>query len=239
MQRITVAIVAYNEEGYLPGLFSDLKKQTYPHDMIEIFLIDSDSTDGTRALMEEFAGNAHTEGFFRALVLDNPKRRQSAGWNKAIRAFLDEKNDLSDALIRVDAHARIAHDFVEKCASALGQNESVVGGARPTIVQGDSAWKRMLWMAEESLFGSSVSTARRDDSPDTSGEEIKEKGKYVKSLFHACYKREVIKKAGFFREDLGRTEDNEYHYRIRRLGYRIYQSPGIHSVQYIRPSLKK
>ena len=36
--KITVFIVAYNEEAYLPRLMEDLKKQTYPHDRIRVIL---------------------------------------------------------------------------------------------------------------------------------------------------------------------------------------------------------
>ena len=213
---ITLAVVAYNEEAYLPRLLTDLRTQTYPHERIEVLLIDSASTDGTRGVMEDFA--KEETSFAAVRVLTNEKKRQSAGWNVAIRAFS------SASLVRVDAHARIPEDFVASCVKAL-ETEDVAGGVRPTLCESDGAWARTLWMAEESLFGSSVSTARRG------GE-----GAYVKSLFHACYRKEVLDTVGEFREDLGRTEDNEFHYRIRKRGYRIYRSPEIYSEQYVRPT---
>ncbi len=266
--KVALAIVAYNEEKYLPALLKDIKKQTYPHEKIEVLLVDSGSDDATKKLMEDFASvsgsfssdesadseeRAHTAGFCRVWVGDNPKKRQSAGWNVAISEFLSEKEEPALALIRVDAHARIPADFVESCVAALGDDvqtpggmEYVVGGARPTICDSDGSFSRMLWMAEESMFGSSVSVARRvdngasEDNPKENRSAIPsekpEDRKYVKSLFHACYRREVLEKVGGFREDLGRTEDNEYHYRIRKNGYKIYRSPHIYSEQYVRPS---
>ena len=264
---ITLAVVAYNEEEHLPALIEDIKGQIYPHDQIELFFIDSASKDHTKALMEEFSEKNDKEdsfGFRRVWVSDNPKRIQSAGWNVAIDEFLSE-SEPTQALVRVDAHARIPKDFVSSCVFALGEDdltgekadetfdkdienvkEYVVGGARPTICDLDGAWSRTLWMAEESMFGSSPSAARRPDEAvksDDSEDERKKtseplsKRTYVKSLFHACYRREVLEKAGGFREDLGRTEDNEFHYRIRKLGYKIYRSPDIYSEQYVRPSL--
>ena len=46
--RVSVCIVAYNEERTLPLLLADIKKQTYDHTKMEIILIDSMSTDQTR-----------------------------------------------------------------------------------------------------------------------------------------------------------------------------------------------
>lgn len=227
---ITVAVVAYNEENDLPALLADIRAQSYDHALTEVLLIDSASTDRTREVMEDFCQkNDPGLPFWKVRVLDNPARRQSAGWNVAIREFS------ADALVRVDAHARIPEDFLASCVSSM-EDEYVVGGARPTRVPDDGgAFATTLWMAEESMFGASVSVARR--SADESDENTKRS--YAKSLFHACYAREVLEKVGGFREDLGRTEDNEFHYRIRKAGYRIYNSPSIYSEQYIRPTLGK
>lgn len=240
MLDITIAIVAYNEESYLPRLLGDILDQTYPHDHIEVLFVDSASTDGTRIVMHDFAKahdglmTADGDKFKHIAIFENPKKRLSAGCNIAIKEFT------TDALVRVDAHARIPNDFIAECVAALGDEsdetfEYVVGGARPTVCESDSAWSKTLWMAEESMFGSSVSQARR--VTDTSDHE--HNGEYVSSIFHVCYRKKVAEDMVGFREDLGRTEDNEFYYRLRKNGYKIYRSPYIYSEQYIRPSLGK
>lgn len=65
------------------------------------------------------------------------------------------------------------------------------------------------------------------------------KRRYVDSVFHAAYRREVFRTVGGFNECLGRTEDNELHYRIRKAGYKICCEPKIKSYQYIRSGLIK
>lgn len=60
----------------------------------------------------------------------------------------------------------------------------------------------------------------------------KSEKQYVKSLFHGAYRREVLEKVNGFDEQLGRTEDNEFHYRIRQAGYQICYSPEIISYQH-------
>ena len=78
------------------------------------------------------------------------------------------------------------------------------------------------------MFGSSIASYRREG-----------KKSYVKSVFHGAYRRKVFEDVGGFNEALGRTEDNELHYRIRRKGYKICFHPGIHSRQHVRSSLKE
>lgn len=219
--RISVGIVAYNEEKNLPRILEDVVNQTFPHNQMEVVLVDSRSEDGTRDLMLKFA-EEYKDEFFNIQVVDNPKQRQSCGWNHAIRAFTTE------ALIRVDAHSSIPPEFVAENAAALEEGEMVTGGVRPNIVEEDSPWQRVLLTAESSMFGSSAAGFRREG-----------KKAYVKSFFHGAYRREVFEKAGGFREDLGRTEDNEFHYRLRQNGFRLCMVPGIISYQMIRPDLGK
>lgn len=52
-------------------------------------------------------------------------------------------------------------------------------------------------------------------------------------------RRCVLHDVGLFNVDLGRTEDNEYHYRIREAGYKICYSPDINSYQYVRNTMGK
>lgn len=216
---ISVCVIAYNEEKYIGSILEDITKQTYPHDKMEIVLIDGMSTDKTKSIMQDFADTA--KGFKRVLVLDNPKRKQAPGWNVAI------SNYSGDAIIRIDAHASIPEDFVEKNVKVLESGEYVSGGKRPSIIDGTTPWKETLLLAEESQFGSGFAKFRRS-----------EKESYVNSLFHGAYKREVFEKTGFFNENLGRTEDNEIHYRIREAGYKLHYSPDIVSYQHTRNTLK-
>lgn len=216
---VSVCVVAYNEEKALPQLLECIRKQTFSHERIEVCLIDSMSSDRTKAIMQEFA--KEDNGFYNVQILDNPKRKQACGWNVAINSYK------SDAIIRVDAHATIPNDFVKKNMEILENGEFVCGGVRPNIIDESTAWKELLLLAEQSMFGSSIATYRRS-----------EQTSYVKSLFHGCYRREVFEKVRGFDEQLGRTEDNEVHYRIRQAGYKILYSPDIVSYQHTRSSLK-
>lgn len=212
---VSFCVIAYNEEKTIKSLLADIKSQDYPHELMEVVLIDSVSTDSTKKLMEEFS--REDNGFIRVVVLDNPKGKQASGWNVAIR---EAKEDI---ILRIDAHTMIPKEFVSKNVACLKTGEYVSGGARPNIVEEDTPWKHTLLLAEDSLFGSSIAPYRKGHHKS-----------YVKSVFHGAYRKEVFENAGVFNENLGRTEDNEMHYRIRKAGYKICYDPTIISYQHTR-----
>ena len=150
---VSVCIIAYNEEKTLKSLFSDIVHQDYPHEKMEIILVDSMSTDHTKKIMEEFSNQQN--GFERVKVLSNPKKNQAAGWNVAIR------NSIGDIIIRIDAHTKIPKEFVKKNVNCISSGEDVSGGPRPNIAEDNNIWKLTLLLAEKSMFGSSIATYRR------------------------------------------------------------------------------
>lgn len=218
---VSLCVIALNEQGWVESLLSDILAQSYEKKQTEVILIDGGSEDNTKEIFEEFAKKHQTE-FYGIQVLDNPKRTQPCGWNVAIDNFN------GDAMIRVDAHARIPANFIKNNVAVLESGEDICGGYRPTINRDGSKWQETLLIAENSMFGSSVAPYRRNGGRS-----------YVKSLFHGAYRREVFEKAGHFNENLCRTEDNELHYRMRKAGYRFCYDSSITSNQYIRSSLKK
>ncbi len=213
--KLTIGIIAYNEEKYLPDLLEDMKAQKYPHELMEILLINSLSTDGTKKIMEKFK-NENID-FYSVQVLDNPRKSQAAGWNVAIN------NYTGDVFARIDAHTKVTPEYSLYVMENIQNGEMIVGGFRPAVIEKNNPWACVLLQVENSLFGSSINFSRHG----------KEK-KYVKTMFHPAYQREVIDKIGFFNEDLIRTEDNEFHYRIRKAGYRLCYDPRIVSYQYAR-----
>lgn len=221
VKTVTIGIIALNEERYLPKLLEQTLQQTYSLKNVELILVDSGSKDNTKELMQEF--QEKNESKFRDIkLLNNPKKIQAAGWNVVI------ENMSCDALIRLDAHAMIPRDFVEKNVTCLDSGEYVCGGPRTNVIDKNTRWKRTLLTAERSMFGSGIAPYRRSTQT----------MKYVKSVFHTCYRKEVIDKVGLFNEELFRTEDNEYHFRVREAGYKICYNESIRSYYQTRNTLR-
>lgn len=221
LRTVSFGVIAFNEHRYLPDLLNDLIQQTYPKDLIEVILVDGESSDDTWQIMQSFQSQ-HLNEYKDIKILKNGKRIQPAGWNEVIN------NYTADVLLRIDAHARLPEDFIKKNIECINSGEYVCGGPRENIIDENTPWKRLLLMAEQSMFGAGAASYRNGT----------EKRKYVKSLFHGAYRRSVIETVGLFDEELIRTEDNEYHYRVRKAGYKICYNPEIHSFYQTRSSLK-
>ena len=216
MMTISFIVVAYNAAACLPLLLDDLLAQTLPPEQLEVLLVDSASSDGTRRVMEAFSADAP----FPVRVLDNPRRWLASGIIVALRAAA------GDAVIRLDAHARIPADFLQKNLDALAQGEDIVGGC-VSGAQPGTPWEAVMHALDTSRFCGGAAPFRN------SGE-----ARYVDTLAYALYRREVYERVGPYDERLRRTEDNDMHYRMRRAGYRFYFSPEIISYHAARPTLR-
>ena len=123
MTKISFIVVAYNAAQSLDALLGDLLAQTVDPRQLEALLVDSASTDDTAQIMRRFAERAP----FEVKLLENPKRWLACGINVALRAAT------GDAIIRLDAHARMPKDFLQKNLDALARGQDIVGRPRQRL----------------------------------------------------------------------------------------------------------
>ena len=217
---VSVVVVLLNEEKFLPRLIEDFKKQTYNHNEIELIFIDGMSKDDSWKILEDFKNSNHD--FYDVVLLKNPKVILSAGMNVGIKAARGE------CILKVDCHSHITDNFIENNVKIIEEGEDVCGGPRPNIIENADNFSKTLLLVEENMFGSGIADYRKKTTK-----------KYVSSVFQGMYKKSIFDKIGLLDEKVGRVEDNELHYRIRKNGYKIRYSNDILSYQYTRPTLKR
>ena len=217
---VSVIVGLLNEEKFLPRLIEDFKKQTYDHDEIELIFIDGMSKDNSWKILEDFKNSNHD--FYDVVLLKNPKVILSAGMNVGIKAARGE------CILKVDCHSHITDNFIENNVKIIEEGEDVCGGPRPNIIENADNFSKTLLLVEENMFGSGIADYRKKTTK-----------KYVSSVFQGMYKKSIFDKIGLLDEKVGRVEDNELHYRIRKNGYKIRYSNDILSYQYTRPTLKR
>lgn len=217
---VSVVVGLLNEEKFLPRLIEDFKKQTYNHNEIELIFIDGMSKDNSWEILEDFKNSNHD--FYDVVLLKNPKVILSAGMNVGIKAARGE------CILKVDCHSHITDNFIENNVKIIEEGEDVCGGPRPNIIENADNFSKTLLLVEENMFGSGIADYRKKTTK-----------KYVSSVFQGMYKKSIFDKIGLLDEKVGRVEDNELHYRIRKNGYKIRYSNDILSYQYTRPTLKR
>jgi succinoglycan biosynthesis protein ExoA len=207
---VSVLIPCRNEERTVGEVLDAFRAQTYPADRMEVVVADGFSTDATRARLADYA-RAHPE--FSLRVVDNPGRTAPAGLNAGLRAARGE------IILRMDAHAVPAPDYIEQTVEALARTGcDGVGGGIDIRPGGPGIVARAIAAAVGDPFATGGVRYRAGGAP---GE--------VDTVPFAAFRREVFDRIGTFNEQVPVNEDYEFNYRVRAAGGRIWFSPTIRS----------
>lgn len=215
MQRpkVTIGIPCLDEELYIEACIACVLAQDYPAELTEIIVADGGSTDRTREILERLA-REHDN--FR--WIDNPGRIQAAGMNEIIRVAR------GDVLVRLDAHAEYAGDYVSKCIEVLVETgaDNVGGAAR---ARAKNWFQRALCRALASPAGVGGAKFRTEDAEG-----------YVDTVWGGAFPRRVFEEVGMYDPGAIVNEDAELNQRILDAGGRIYLSREIEAYYYPRDS---
>lgn len=216
--NITVSVVmpVYNEEKYIEKCVDSLLMQDYPLENMEWIFVDGCSQDRTVELLEQYK-----IGYPKLIkVLSNPNKIVPYAMNIGI------SESVGKYIVRLDAHADYATDYISKCVYYLETVDADnVGGVAETKSNGfvGNAIAKML----SSKFGVGNSQFR------TNGQSG-----YVDTVPFGAFKRDVFSKYGGYDERLVRNQDNEMNYRIRKNGGKIYLANNIRLSYYCRDSIQ-
>lgn len=213
--KISVIIPCRNERRHIGEFLDSLLAQDLEAGwQIEILVADGFSDDGTRAFLRQYS-----EKTSAVRVIDNPGRIVSTGLNAAIGAAT------GDVIIRMDAHTTYARDYIRECVRALQDSGADnVGG--PWVAEGQGPIGKAIAAAFRSPFctgGGKAHDANYEGDVDT--------------VYLGCWARSIFGRIGLFDPELVRNQDDEFNFRLRRLGGRIWQSPRIKSSYTPRASL--
>lgn len=210
---VSVMMPLYNEAGYIDRCFSSLLRQTYPLDRVEWLLIDGGSTDGTVEKIRAYADRLNLR------ILFNEKRLVTYALNLGVSQAVGRY------IVRLDAHAEYAEDYLEKCVRYLSATDADnVGGI--AVTKGDGVIGRGNAEILSSPFGVGNSKFRTST----------ESG-YVDTVPFGAFRREIFEKIGLFDPQLPRSEDNDFNSRIRAAGGKVYLASDIRFTYYCRSTV--
>ena len=216
---VTVIMPVRNESRHIRETLEGLLAQDYPHDALEVLVIDGDSTDGTSMIVREFAARDP-----RVKLLYNPSRLSSAARNIGVRSAR------GDVLVVIDGHCQFPDTrYIYNLAEAFHKSQAdCLGRPQSLDVAGGSSLQAAIAAARASRLGHNPGSYIYSD----------------KELFvpaHSvgvAYRREVFEQIGEFDESFDACEDVEFNHRLDNAGLRCLLAPSIALRYHPRCTLK-
>lgn len=213
---VSVILPCRNEAAYIGRALDTLIATEYPHDRLEVLVMDGRSDDGTREIVERYS-----ERYPWIRLLDNPRSIVPTALNLGIQAAR------GDIIVRVDAHALYPPHYIPRLVAALETTGAWnVGGPVMVLPSGKGAIARAIAIALAHPFGVGNSWFRIG-TPEP---------RWVDTVAYGCWRRATFETIGLFDEELVRDQDEELNYRLAAAGGRILLLPGAASYYYARPT---
>lgn len=212
MVDFSIAICTYNKAQYLPHALETALAQEYPPERYEIIVVDNNSTDGTRQVIEKYMGR-----FANYVPVQETQPGLSHARNRAL------KEARGAFVVFIDDDCEIAPAYLQHLQQAVAEVErvGVLGG--PVGVKWVTRRPRWWTNGLDAVFN------RTELAPER---RILEDGrKLVGTNF--TVRRDLVQSVGLFDVDLGRkgsglmaSEEVEYVTRVQKAGYRVVYEPG-------------
>ncbi len=217
LPMVTVIMPVRNEQKAIRQSLGSVLAQDYPADRLEVLVADGMSDDGTREIVGEIARCDP-----RVRLVDNPARIMAAGFNTALPFARGE------VIVLLGGHSEVAPDFVWESVALLREHTEAwcVGGPISHVAH--------------SLFGKAVAVAMShrlgvgNASHHFAGYEGYAEGAPFPVLW-----RWVFERVGRFDERLVRNQDDEFYFRIRQAGGKVYISPRIRYTYFVRERIRQ
>lgn len=216
LPTVSILLPVRNEAKFVRKLLEQILMQDYPVELTEIIVCDGLSDDGTREIVAEMQKeHPHIR------LIDNPQRIVPTGLNAGMAASRGE------IIIRIDGHAEIARDFVTENVRILQSRPEVWGCGGNCIHLGTNDFARAAAVAMTSRIGVGNASHRFADYEG-----------YGEGAIFPAFRRWVFSKVGNYDESLVRNQDDELNFRVTQGGGKIYISPRVKSMYYVRDSIK-
>jgi succinoglycan biosynthesis protein ExoA len=213
---VSLVMPVRNEGQFIAECLDAVMEQDYPADRLEVFIVDGMSTDATPGIVRSYGGRK-----IPVRLLENPGKIVPKGMNIALAQAKGE------IIVRVDGHCKIAADYVSRCVDHI-RTEGVDGVGGPVRTMGGTGTARVIALAMSSPFGVGGSAFRT----------MSDRTMLADTVPFPAYTRSIIDRAGPYDEELVRNQDDEYNYRLRKLGAKILLAADVRSEYYSRSSIR-
>lgn len=214
---ISIVVVTKNEEKHIKDCLESLMRLEYPKGKYEIIVVDGNSTDKTREIVEKYLVK---------LIID-----KEGGLANSRNIGIESAK--GDYVASTDADCVVKEDWLKNLVDSIQEaSKDVVAVGGPNLIfEDDAPFAKLVGYMQETFFGSGGAPQSYRIN----------KSKYVFSI-HNCnilYKKSILIREGGFDDRFNVGEDAELNFRLGQKGYKFLYLPDI-IVWHCRPdNLKK
>jgi glycosyltransferase involved in cell wall biosynthesis len=221
MIYLSVVTPVKNEEPFIRKTLEMLIHQNYPSERFEIIVVDGESNDATRDIVNEMISNYPKNNI---KLLSNPSILSSSGRNIGV------KNSQGELIAVIDGHIYIDNNELFQTMERITEEKKALCLARPApLLAPHLKNQKAIWIAiaRKSFLGHSkksyiYSNKEGFVEPESSG---------------FAYKKELFKRYGYFDENFDAAEDVEFNHRLNLNSIKAYTSPKLKIFYYPRDNL--
>ncbi len=176
----TIIVPCRNEEKHIGACLDSIIAGDYPHDLLEVLVVDGMSNDGTRSIIKKYG-----DRYSFITMLDNPSKIVPAALNIGITRAHGE------VIVRMDAHNIYSPDYVSKCIRYLEEYRADnVGGVWITMPGARTIIAESIAIAVAHPLGAGNALYRIGS----------ETPRFVDTVPFGCFRKELFTRIGLFDE---------------------------------------
>ena len=214
LEMISVICPVYNEAHHIEDVLNFFLSA--PPLNKELILIDGQSSDNTIEIIQAFK---QKHPLSNIQLLNNPDRYVPYALNKAIKAAKGY------IIVRLDAHTDYSNNYFESIIDIFDKTGADIVGGPMRIANGNPV-QNAIGFATSTIFGVGNSSFHFEEFEG-----------FTETVYLGAWKREMFEKTGLFDTTFKRNQDDEFHYRAKSLGFKVYQHPSIKLFYHPRKTL--
>ena len=146
-RKVTVVIPVRDEEKGIAKLLQDINGQNFPKEMLEIIVVDDNSTDQTKERVSGFKNSS-----FELRLVES----EHVGKKSAIEEGI--KMAQGDIIVTIDGDCRVGPDWILTMVGFMEQNRAKFVSGPVRYSHSKSLWRKMLNIEFMMLQGTGAST---------------------------------------------------------------------------------
>jgi glycosyltransferase involved in cell wall biosynthesis len=199
---ISIICPVYNESKFIDSIVEFFINSAPV--LKELIFIDGGSNDGSIEVIKYYENK-----YKNIRLINNPDKYVPYALNLGI------KNSTGEIIARIDAHCYYSPDYFEQIIQTFHSIDAdIVGG--PTRIYPEEGFRTAVGFVMSHPFGIGNSKVHSSNY----------RG-YVDHVTFGAWKKNIFQDIGFFDERLIRNQDDEFHYRAKSMGKKIYLNPDI------------